>query len=483
VVGLLLPRDSDARAAKVMRGGTAMVAGRVAAMILQAAFLALLARSMNDADLAAFIGGLALVTVVGIVAEFGLGQTLIVRLADEDEAARRALSSGALVHAMGTADIGGAAAAVFALTVLGTGSLVVVALLMPSMVLQRINRIWTSIAQHHLRFARVGAGEVASRVIPVAMLLAVGPSARTIGLVAVGMGLGEFVRFALLFQRHSLAAPRRADMAGLARSSVVLGLVGGSAILHSQGDQLLLAAMGTARDLNHYALAYRVPDAALALAGAAGAVAFPLLVRSARPVRAAVARTQLSVFAAIGGLIAIATYVAAPLLARAMVGSADSSVILLLRLLSPTILITAINSALQRTAIAISRVRGLLAASVASVIVNIGLNLVLIPSFGARGAAIVTGITEFGGLCMVAYLLHGALPGAWSWRQLTVPVAVVLALVTLGPVGERMHPAVVPMLAVVAMAAIVAVCLADARQASSSIIDTMPSDEVEPVRA
>jgi hypothetical protein len=86
----------------------------------------------------------------------------------------------------------------------------------------------------------------------------------------------------------------------------------------------------------------------------------------------------------------------------------------------------------------------------------------------------------------VAYLLHHALPGAWSWRQLTVPLAVVLALVTLGPVGERVHPVVLPILAVGAMAVIVTICGADARRASSSVNETMAtvdsSDEVEAVR-
>jgi O-antigen/teichoic acid export membrane protein len=67
---------------------------------------------------------------------------------------------------------------------------------------------------------------------------------------------------------------------------------------------------------------------------------------------------------------------------------------------------------------AVGRQRAVLAIAGTNLVVNVGLNLVLIPRMDYAGAGLATLLTEACGLAMFAFVLRGDFRAMFAWRQL-----------------------------------------------------------------
>jgi len=67
---------------------------------------------------------------------------------------------------------------------------------------------------------------------------------------------------------------------------------------------------------------------------------------------------------------------------------------------------------------AVGRQRAVLVIAAVNVLVNVGLNLVLIPRLDYAGAALATLLTELGALAMFAFVLRGELAAMFAGRDL-----------------------------------------------------------------
>jgi O-antigen/teichoic acid export membrane protein len=423
------PSPSAPAGGTVARSGGVLVAAKVVSLLLQVGHLAILARTLDRPTFGAFAAGLALVTIVGAVAEMGLLNATMLSLSGAgDRALTMRSSRAATVRVVGLATVVVVALGVALLR--GDARLAALALV-PWLVLSRVDV--PLVAYQQVRFAagRLAAAEVGSRLLLVvaAVPIAVAGSgwSRQVVLlvVAAGYALSELPSLAILAK----GAPwrGRADRAAtreLARRALPLGLTNASSLVHARGDQVLLDTFGRRSSLAAYALAYRVNDAVLALAHAAGLVTFPALAQAGPSDRVRLGRRIVALGCVAGLAAAAASFFMAPAVVGWLGGGRYDDAQLLVRLLAAALAASVANLPVAQLAIVGGRTAQLLTISVGAVVLNLALNVALIPSFGARGSAVATVVTETAGLVAVAVVADRALPGSIPWPAIAaLPVA------------------------------------------------------------
>jgi O-antigen/teichoic acid export membrane protein len=307
--------------------------------------------------------------------------------------------------------------------------------LVPWLVLSRIDVPFVAYQQVRFAARRLAAAEVTSRLV---LLVAAVPiavaasdwSIRTVLLVVgAGYALSELPSLAILTSGVSWRGPadRRATRA-LARRALPLGLTNASSLVHARGDQVLLDTFGRRSSLAAYALAYRVNDAVLALAHAAGLMTFPALAQADPATRARLGRRFVTLGCAAGLTIGTASFLVAPTAVDWLGGGRYDDARVLVRLLAAALAASVANLPVAQLAIVCGRTGRLLMISLVGVAVNLALNVALIPSFGARGSAVATVATETAGLVAVAVVGDRALPGSVPWPAIVaLPVVFVAA--------------------------------------------------------
>jgi O-antigen/teichoic acid export membrane protein len=193
---------------------------------------------------------------------------------------------------------------------------------------------------------------------------------------------------------------------------------GGAALAQAVGvvyyriDSWLIAVLLRPPDVAHYAVAYKVFEVLLLPAGAIASMSVPW-VGSLQP---RLARARLLRLAGVGALVSGAVGAAMVIAAHWAIGIVfgpgyDGSVgalrwLVALMPATALVMILLPSVTLARTARAVILQVGLLVS-------NVGLNLVLIPRLGIRGAAIATGICQLGALAPLLQWTRAEVLGKW----------------------------------------------------------------------
>ena len=424
-------------------------------MLALAVHLGIAARFLDVHSLAAFFAAYAVLGIAGALSEFGIGNTMILDLA-EGQSTRAVLAAAyPAVAVLGLVAVG--IGLVF-LGAVGGGGLLAFALLLPWFAIGRVLLPIVAVEQWEHRFTRIAASETCGRALAAALLggLAIAGDGWTQHqrLAAVGLTLaaGALVSLGMLVSKASVptgwSSPWR-----MIRRALPIGLTNGASFVHARIDQLIIAAFGLTIALAEYGLVYRVVDAALAGSIAVGVVAFPILGRAAKEDRAEVGQMLFGIVGALGLVLAVATYWFARPIVTALGGDQYRDAAWILRLLTPVILISTVNLVPAQVALASRRASVLLRIAVFGLVVNVGLNLLAVPRYEARGAAWVSIITEGLGLILVSVVAARAVPGAVNGYRLGALLIGVVGL-TFG-VDAAGAPAAVAALVAVASGACV----------------------------
>lgn len=213
------------------------------------------------------------------------------------------------------------------------------------------------------------------------------------GALLLGSLVGLVAHMAALRPLHVRvrgAAVSRAGLADFGRGTVVIGISSLVLMVLFRVDAVMLGLLRGDAEVGAYAAAYRLLETVLFVAFALRNAVFPVMSTATSPAGVGVAMRA--------GIAALA-FAYAPFTA-VMVGDAPAVLALLfgapygatsaaaLQWLAPAPLLFAIaylgNSALQVA----GRSAGMLTAAVTATVINVGLNLVLIPLLGSAGAAI-----------------------------------------------------------------------------------------------
>jgi O-antigen/teichoic acid export membrane protein len=166
-----------------------------------------------------------------------------------------------------------------------------------------------------------------------------------------------------------------------------------AATLHLRIDQFICAYFLAPADVGLYAIAVNFATLLMKIPEATGTVMFPRLAGSEdRQAHAATTRVcRSTLFILLLGVLAFA--VAGPILIPLVYGAAFQGAVRPLLILLPSILLMALYQLLTRNFTSRGKQQvNILAASVALVL-NVGLNVLLIPRFGIAGAALANGLS------------------------------------------------------------------------------------------
>jgi O-antigen/teichoic acid export membrane protein len=394
------------------RNAMALVASQVVTKALNLAVAVALVRWLGAEELGRYAYVLAFCFPFGALADFGVA-TLCIREASAHPAragalvstARRlatGLSVAAVAAMLAVAALAGHEPRLLAAIALaGLGNLLS-ALTLPYLVLLTAREEMRALSLHRV------AGAVSGSLLTLAVVVTGG------ALIALFLAALAGSALMLAFARI-LAGPARVErgaarggVAAMARQALPFGLLITGFALYYRIDMVMLEWMMGPREVGFYAAAYRFLDVVIVLAASLNGPLFPRLSAIARE-RPHEARRLLEdawrPLLALGlpvslGVAAVATPLVTVLFGAAFVESAP----LLRMLIWGTLPLFWVNLA-GHALIAMHRVWPLVAVYAGAAVTNVALNLVLIPRYGAAGAAVATVACEWLNLAAVVVLV------------------------------------------------------------------------------
>jgi O-antigen/teichoic acid export membrane protein len=428
------------------RNVSSLVAAQIATKAINVLVSVALVRWLGVAELGRYAYVLAFCFPFGALADFGLA-TLAIRDASRAPTqsarvlavARRAaltLATVALAAMVGLALLLDHDAPIVVAIALGGAASIVSALTLPSLVALTAREQMDRLALHRV------IGAVLSSAITLGVLLAGGGViALLAGSLATGILMWRVAR-ALAGDVGIGPAPSAGAGLTLLRRALPFGLLMAGFALYYRIDMVILEWLAPAGELGRYAAAYRFLDAVIALAAALGGPLFPRLssVAIAAPAQArrlleAGWRPLLALALPLTlGTVAIADDIVRLLFGPAFAGAAPLLRVLILGTL-PLFWVNVANHAL----IAADRVWPLVRVYAVSALVNVVGNVLLVPRWGAGGAAVATVVCEWLNVALVVRLLHDAfglrLSAAGLWRYAAATAVMVVAVTLAQPLG------------------------------------------------
>lgn len=224
----------------------------------------------------------------------------------------------------------------------------------------------------------------------------------------------------------------------LVRGALVLGLAVSLAQIYVRIDMLLLALLKPSAEVGVYGAAFKFVELAELIVAAISISAFPSLARfvaTGDPRLHRLIQKSFDVLIAVAAPIALLMVALSTQIIHLTAGSEFSEAAVALELLAPYVLFSFINSLLIRVLLASNRDRTLLALAVSTLALNVALNLVFIPAYGFRAAAVISVVCE---ACMLvpaalAVRQQGALPSLRYARMVALAVGAMAAMLLVAP--------------------------------------------------
>lgn len=222
--------------------------------------------------------------------------------------------------------------------------------------------------------------------VPLALAAAVGSVA------ALGVALVQGRRFLALRALVNLSEWNR-----LARATALFAGATALGYIYFQMSLQATQALTTPRTTGQYAIPFRVVEFAASVAWILGGSVYAALVRTKRedPVAfAAALRRTTTTLLVVGGTLSVTLGLAAPTALRVVAGEVDPVSVDALRILAPVVFLQFLMATWSLALLALGSERALLGANALAFSVAVAAALVLIPSYGAPGAAAASVITE-----------------------------------------------------------------------------------------
>ena len=240
--------------------------------------------------------------------------------------------------------------------------------------------------------------------------------------------------------KFSVAYDRTAWITML-RISTPVGLAYLLGTLYLKADTLVLGVMSTAKQVGYYGVAYAVMSFFLVLPVVLGSTFLPGITRASHDELEARVHLALKYFAMFGVLAATAILVSGPTIVQIFAGPHFGPAVAPLRILGLGLIFIFSTSGLSSICVARGSANRLFVMTLSALILNIALNIAVIPSFGIRGSAVVTLVCEVVSSILIARLIRKDLAiKARNWGVLVRPlIAGVVTCVVLFPLYARPH--------------------------------------------
>ena len=269
----------------------------------------------------------------------------------------------------------------------------------------------------------------------------------------------------------------RAIWISMLKVSTPVGLAYLLGTLYLKADTLVLGVMSTAKQVGYYGVAYAVMSFFLVLPVVLGSTFLPGIARATHDELEVKIHVALKYFAMLGVLAATAILVSGPTIVRIFAGPHFDAAVTPLRILGVGLIFIFSTSGLSSICVARGSANRLFMITLSALILNVALNIAVIPFFGIRGSAVATLACEVLSAILIARLIRAEFDiAAKNGRMLIRPlIAGLVTCAVLFPIYSRSHLSVVAGLALIpALLAIFAFVLA--------LVRGYPDDLVHSVR-
>lgn len=191
------------------------------------------------------------------------------------------------------------------------------------------------------------------------------------------------------------------------RNAAPIGLAILLSTIYFRIDMVILERCRSDAEVGAYGAAYRILESLLFLPALFAAAIYPAFAESTRAPRAEMRRlfrTTLRWMMSLSALLGVGLFLFAREAIQLLYGDAYADAVPLLRLLAPSLLFIFSNYALTHFLVASGEQRWNAVLAAICVPLNIGLNLLFVPTHGAAAAAVVTALTE-GTITISAWIL------------------------------------------------------------------------------
>ena len=256
---------------------------------------------------------------------------------------------------------------------------------------------------------RLAAGLLSVAVVACIPLVAARADALLLGLAAVAaFTLGPLVRRAPgLVDRSVHISPRTA-----LRLTAPIGVLALATIVYYRSGMLVLAALADANETATFGVAAGIAFGLLALPNAITTALLPKLASEDKAAnRVACTRRVLAYTVVVAIVLAAAAAVVVPIGMPLVLGNEYAGAGAPFALLCIGIPLIATSGVIGTALLSIGRLRALGAQVGVSLAINLATLVLLVPPFGAVGAALATVACEAAGLVMLAWFARTALPG------------------------------------------------------------------------
>ena len=409
----------SSRTAVVARNTLFQVLARAVSMLASLAVIPVLTRYLGPA----LFGDYALVITLNAfllsVTDLGI-QTVATRDASQVPDKMGLLASQAVIlRTLGTIVLAGISVAILSLTGYPQPVKLGFAIMAITVLVNALQAGFAVILQSTLKLYLLAFSEVIGRLISTGLIfgtivIAVQlAQSRVVALqnifwaLVVGSVISLLVCALVVRERTVLRAGFQPEVAWrMLRDALPLGAVTVASLILYRADTVLLSVLRNAHDVGIYNLSYRFLDVLLAVPGLFMASVFPVL--SAHVGDPASFRRiwqkALDALALTGVPLAFGTFLTAPHLIRLLGGDQFTASVVPLQILSFAVLLSYLDYAFPHALIIANRQRLILVILVIGLALNIGLNLVFIPSYSfiaAAAASVVAGLVDL----LLAYAL------------------------------------------------------------------------------
>jgi O-antigen/teichoic acid export membrane protein len=421
----------DTAPQRVARNATVRMAGEIVAKLGSLAFFVTMARRLGTHGFGEFQFALALTGALAFIAGFGTDNLITREVARDRSRAGRMLADAAAVKVLGGVLMLGVAAVIVnvgdytaegraAVYIVGFGSLCEV-----------VVKSWHAVFQGHERLELVSATLIVQRLVTaavgIAVLLAGGGVVAAASVYAAGallsMAIAEGLLRRLGVRRAALAT---AGWLPLVRAGIPIGLISLLMILLLRIDVTMLSFLADTATVGIFGVAYRLVEATQFIPAAMAIAVLPWLARTTAAARGY--RLGLKAVTAVLLPLGLVFVLFAKPLVEILYGHAFERSVVPLQLLGMITLLYGINAFSSASLIARDRPLAYAALIAPVIALDIGLNFVLIPRYGADGAAFDA---------LLASALLAAL-GLWQAHAVLGPADLVGAFTGPGLAGAAM---------------------------------------------
>ncbi len=398
------PLDHPDAGARVIRGGVIRGIGYAVNILLVTATVPLMTRHLGVVDFGRFVAASSVVMIVAGITDFGLSGVGMREYALVDTAQRRVLLAN-LIGLRTLLTVIGLGVAYLLMLAAGYPSVVLLGMLIAGLGLILINTQQTfSLALTaslswglYTLFEMVNTLVVAGGTV---LLVVLGAGLLPFFYVSAASSLAALLATVLVLRGQIVVRPRFdwAYWLRMLRESVPYAAASTVGILYFRVALIFVSVGSSATQTGYYSTAFKVVEVLAGTAFLMSGSAFPIFARAGRDdhERLRYGSERVTETAVIAGVyLALSLLLAAPFVIQVLAGSSFAPAVPVLRLQGLTLVATFLGATWGFALLSLREHRLLLRSNALALVVAIVLSALLVPRFGAEGAAAGTALTEF----------------------------------------------------------------------------------------